>query len=127
MPDNKMNNPEYGKNLGGKTGSESQQGQQAPGRKMPDDQSAGQRGGDRGTERKGQVEMDQGGQGQGTPLQFALLDPFQTSVAANRLTQTAAYAFSFRKHVQKVLAQNLANVPLAIAAPQKFIGDIRQH
>ncbi len=58
MVDNKMNNPEHEKNVGGRTGNEGQQGQgqqgqKAPGRNLNDDQSTSQRGGSQGTERKG--------------------------------------------------------------------------
>jgi hypothetical protein len=66
MPDNKMNNPQHEKNLGGKMGTEGQYEQQSPGRNPNDQQSAGQRGGDRATERKGRGGMDkEGGRGIG--------------------------------------------------------------
>ena len=57
MADNKMNNPEHEKNVGGRTSNEGQQGQEgqkAPGRNLNDDQSTSQCGGSQGTERKGQ-------------------------------------------------------------------------
>ncbi len=66
MPDNKMNNPQHEKNLGGKRGTEGQYEQQSPGRNPNDQQSASQRGGDRATERKDRGGMDmEGGRGIG--------------------------------------------------------------
>jgi len=60
MADDKMN-PENERNLGGKMGSEGQQGQRSPGRNPNDDRSAGQHGGDRDAERKGQGDVDREG------------------------------------------------------------------
>jgi hypothetical protein len=62
MADDKMN-PDNEKNLGGKMGDEGNLGQQSPGRNPNDDRSAGQRGGDRDTERKGQGDFDREGGG----------------------------------------------------------------
>jgi len=60
MADNKTNNPDHEKNLGGKTGNE---GQQAPGRNLNDEQSGGQRGSDRGIEPKGGSDLNKEGGG----------------------------------------------------------------
>ena len=65
MADDKMK-PEHERNLGGKTGDEGHYGQQSPGRNPNDDRSAGQRGGDRDMERKGQGDFDREGDGRGS-------------------------------------------------------------
>src|SRR2546428_3397613 len=58
---------------------------------------------------------------------FLLPYSFQTTIAANRLALVARDSFGFGKHAQEILAQNLANILLAIAALQQFISDVRQH
>src|ERR1051326_7541056 len=54
-------------------------------------------------------------------------DPPHTTSAANRPAHLTRDHFSLRKHTQKVSAEDLVNVLLAIAALQQFISNVRHH
>src|SRR5229473_3548328 len=57
----------------------------------------------------------------------SLIDPSRTAATADRPAQLARDEFSLGKDPQKIPAENLIDVLLAVAAFQKFISDIRKH